>query len=116
MSVFSPSARVTGPDGRDWEIYAYRLQFPKREPSRSAFGRIARAFRRALVDTPRAVLAARRSDEWTIEAVSWVPRRTTVTWKTTGEYRGNVLAQVEAGIAGGEIPRPRYATFVGVEG
>ena len=26
MSVFSPAARVTDPDGRDWEIYAYRIQ------------------------------------------------------------------------------------------
>ncbi len=45
-----------------------------------------------------------------------VPHKTTYTWKTTGEYRGHVVAQVEAGLAYGEIPRPRHATFVGVEG
>ena len=60
--------------------------------------------------------AARRSDEWTIDAATRVPHRMTYTWRTTGEYRGNVLAQVEAGIAYGEIPRPRHATFVGVKG
>ena len=47
--------------------------------------------------------------------MTWVPRRTSYTWKTTGEYRGNVIAQVEAGVAAGGIPRPRYATFVGSE-
>ncbi len=30
MSVFSPAARVTDPDGREWEIYAYRIQLPPR--------------------------------------------------------------------------------------
>jgi hypothetical protein len=116
MSVFSPAARTTDPDGRDWEIYAYRIQLRKREPPTSALRRIPWVVRRALVDLPLAALAARHSDEWTIEAVTEVPHKTIYTWKTTGEYRGHVVAQVEAGLAYGEIPRPRHATFIGVEG
>ena len=141
MSVFSPAARVTDPEGREWEIYAYRLQLPPRgelDPGSDdgtflsgrgiapipnpfdgilwMFGKFLVTLTRVFWDFPRAALAARRSDEWTIEAVTEIPHRTTYTWKTTGEYRGHVLAQVEAGIAYGEIPRPRYSTFVGVEG
>jgi hypothetical protein len=113
MSVFRPVARFTDRVGRDWEIYAYRIQLPPREQGLRK-GRIRRALRRVFSDLPRAALAARRSDEWTIDALTRVPRRTKYTWRTTGEYRGHVLAQVEAGIADGEIPRPRHATFVGV--
>ena len=140
MSVFSPAARVTDPDGREWEIYAYRIQLPPRgdmDPSGGGdivtgrwggiipnpfdgilwmLGKFLITLERLFYDLPRAALAARRSDEWTIEAVTEVPHRTTYTWKTTGEYRGHVIAQVEAGLAYGEIPRPRHATFVGVEG
>jgi len=115
MSVFRPVRRVTDRDGRDWEIYAYRLELPPHARRSGFLRRVAAALGRAFVELPRAAFAARRSDEWTIEAVTWVPRRTSYTWKTTGEYRGNVIAQVEAGVAAGGIPRPRYATFVGVE-
>jgi len=136
MSVFRPAARVTDPKGVEWEIYAYKIQLPPRgeldadtgdeiltgrgifpNPFDGIFwllGRIVTGLERLFWDIPRAALAARSSDEWTIDAVSFVPSKRTMTWKTTSEYRGNVLAQVEAGIAYGEIPRPRYATFVGV--
>lgn len=30
MSVFRPSARVTAPDGREWEVYAYRFRLRER--------------------------------------------------------------------------------------
>jgi hypothetical protein len=30
MSVFRPSARVTDPHGRAWEIYAFRMKLPER--------------------------------------------------------------------------------------
>ena len=138
MSIFSPAARVTDPDGRDWEIYAYRIQLPARgepDPGTSGevetgrglvpnpfdgifwlLGRFLLMLQRLFYDLPRAALAARHSDEWTIDAVTEVPHKTTYTWKTTGEYRGHVVAQVEAGLAYGEIPRPRHAIFVGVEG
>ncbi len=111
MSSLRPAARIEDASGRTWEIYAFRFRWPELETS----GRFRRLRRigRALVEVPRAALAARSSDEWTIEAVSWLPSRTRYTWTTTSEYRGHVLAQVEAGVAGGEIPRPRHATFVG---
>jgi hypothetical protein len=67
---------------------------------------------RLLVDIPLAGIRALRSDEWTIEAISWAPFRTSYTWTTTREYRGQVLAQVEGGIARGEKPQPRNAQFV----
>ena len=67
---------------------------------------------RVLVDLPVAAVRASRSDEWTIEAVSWAPFRRRYTWKTTREHRGQVLAQVEGGIARGEVPMPRNAQFV----
>ena len=41
MSVFRPSARVTDPGGREWEIYAYRLVLPCRsspDPLSGGFG------------------------------------------------------------------------------
>ncbi len=111
MSVFRPAVRVAGPDGREWEVYAYRLTLPERSGRRGL-----RLVRRLLVDLPRAALAARRSQAWTIEAITWQPHRTSYTWTTTGEFRGHVLAQVEAGIARGEVPRPRHATFLGASG
>jgi hypothetical protein len=55
---------------------------------------------------------ALRSDSWTIEAISWAPFRASYTWRTTLEHRGQVLAQVEGGLARGETPRPRNAQFV----
>ncbi len=92
-------------------MYAYRLALP--EPSGR---RGLRTLRRLLVDLPLAALAARRSHAWTIEAITWQPHRTTYAWTTTGEFRGHVLAQVEAGLARGEVPRPGHATFLGSSG
>jgi hypothetical protein len=104
VSVFRPSARVTGPDGRDWELYAYRMKLPDRRRRRLLW---------RLADVPRAALAVRGSDEWTIEAITWHPHRTVYTWTTTGEFRGHVLAQVEGQLARGEVPTPRNATYLG---
>jgi hypothetical protein len=73
---------------------------------------LVRGLVRLLVDIPLAGIRALRSDEWTIEAISWAPFRTSYTWTTTREYRGQVLAQVEGGIARGEKPQPRNAQFV----
>jgi hypothetical protein len=131
MSVFRPSARVTDPHGRAWEIYAFRMKLPERgsldplvsddftEPRAMVlalpFLLVSALFRglvRLLVDIPLAGIRALRSDEWTIEAISWAPFRTSYTWTTTREYRGQVLAQVEGGIARGEKPQPRNAQFV----
>jgi hypothetical protein len=134
VSVFRPSARTTDPAGREWEIYAYRLQLPHRappDPTPVGFGSpreaaffslfdgiayllawIPRLLLRFLVDFPAAGVRALRSDRWTIEAISWAPFRASYTWTTTSEHRGQVLAQVEGGLARGETPRPRNAQLL----
>ena len=137
MSIFSPARRFDDVDGRSWELYAYKVKlrdYIEPDPlDDEGFGnpRLGVAF--GVLDAvlwlllliPKLIALgvrtgwdawkARASDEWTIEAVTFEPRRTSYTWTTTTEYRGNVLAQVEAGIAAGEIPRPRYATFIGTD-
>jgi hypothetical protein len=45
-----------------------------------------------------------RSDEWTIEAVVWLPQKHMYRWTTTREFRGQVLAQVEGHLTRGDIP------------
>lgn len=110
MSVFRPAARVTGPDRRDWEIYAFRFRLP---PRRRRGVRGAASF---LARLPSAAVRALRTDEWTVEAVTWQPHRTSYAWRTTGEFRGHVLAQVEGQLARGEVPAPRHATYLGASG
>jgi hypothetical protein len=134
--MFRPSARVTDPHGREWEIYASKLALPRRDaPDPTPVGLsvpnpradlitapldgiayllsfIPRLLLRLFVDLPVAVVRALRSDSWTIEAISWAPFRASYTWRTTLEHRGQVLAQVEGGLARGETPRPRNAQFV----
>jgi hypothetical protein len=129
VSVFRPSARVADPHGRTWEIYAFRVVLPDRPVGDSpleyqgallqaigAFFWLTRGFLvllvRLLVDVPAAAVRAARSDDWTIEAVSWAPYLRRYTWKTTREFRGQVLAQVEGGLARGEVPTPRNAQFM----
>jgi hypothetical protein len=139
VSVFRPAVRLRAPDGRDWELYCYRIQLPNRRREELGFdpdlpnargqivgalldgvfwlvGRVLRLLELLLWDVPRAALQAFRSDEWTIEAITWQPHRTSYTWRTTGEFRGNVLAQVEGQLARGERPHARHATFVGAQG
>lgn len=138
MSVFSPNRSVSDPTGQEWEIYAYRLKLPERHPPDPGLddlggvswfsiftapfdavvwllGHIPWLLVRIFFDFPLAAVRALGSDEWTIEGVTWMPHRQSYTWTTTREYRGQVLAQVEAGIAQGDIPRPRNAQFVGVD-
>jgi hypothetical protein len=138
VGVFRPAARVTDPSGRAWEIYATRLQLPDRRepdpgftdpgvPATPAAASVAvvdgivwlfllvpRVLFRLAVDLPVAAVRASRSDTWTVEAIAWMPSKTTYTWRTTSEYRGHVLAQVEGQLARGEVPRPRHAQFLGV--
>ncbi len=142
MSVFRPSARVTGPDGRGWEIYAYRIKLrpAAREISGGLLddeilpgargialaavfdgvlwlvGAVLRLLELVFWELPRAGLRMRGSEEWTIEAITWLPHRESYRWTTTGEFRGHVLAQVEGQLARGEVPTPRNATYLGASG
>lgn len=97
MSVFRPAVRVTGPDGREWEIYEYRFRLPRP---------------RRLRDLPRAVLRGLRSDGWTVAAATFGGHREEHSWQTTREYRGQVLAVVEGSLAQGEFPVPPHARQV----
>ncbi len=112
MSVFRATARVRDPTGREWEIYAYRIKVPERGTRFRTRRRLPRFLVRALVDFPVAAIRAFGSDEWTIQAVSWAPFKTTTTWTTTSEHRRQVLAQIEGGLERGESPRPRNAQFI----
>jgi hypothetical protein len=135
MSVFRPAARVTAPDGQEWEIYAYKVRVRDRPdpdpldvaPGYSKLGpewAALDALLYALLLVPRALLrlvdvtvaAARavRSDEWTVDAVAYVPQQTVYSWATTTEYKGQVLAQVEGSLARGDIAtRLTNATYLG---
>jgi hypothetical protein len=93
MSSLRPAARTTSPDGRDWEIYAYRT---REAPSTGRLRRVRR-------------LLAPRSREWTIEAISWAPYETRHRWTVPGEIRGQALATVEGELARGRTPHPRNA-------
>jgi hypothetical protein len=123
--------RTASPDGRHWEIYTYKLQLPSRPLPDPAVGdlegyRVAaasalldgviyllafipRLLIRLFIDLPVAAVRASRSDEWTIEAVSWAPYPVHHKWSTTSEFRGQVLATVEGSLARGETPKPRHA-------
>lgn len=93
MSSLRPSARTASPDGREWEIYAYR------ERVAPASGRLRRVRR----------LFASRSPDWTIEAASWAPYPLKHRWTVKAEHKGQVLASVEGQLARGESPQPRNA-------
>lgn len=120
MTVFRPTATVRSPDGREWEIYAYKIAVGEAEDwdvgDPFDCGRLAllslfvwlvtlipRLLLR-LADVAAAGARSLRSSEWTIEAVSWLPAETRYTWTTTSEFRGQVLAQVEGHLARGDVP------------
>jgi hypothetical protein len=93
MSSLRPSARTTSPDGRAWEIYAYRERIA---PESGRLRRLRRLF-------------APRAREWTIEAVSWAPYPVRHRWTVTPDRKGQVLASVEGQLARGVHPLPRNA-------
>jgi hypothetical protein len=109
VSLFRPSVRVRAPDGRDWEIYAYKLR-TERAPAQGRFlARVVRSVRLTAVSAVRSL----RADEWTIEAVCFVPRES-YAWRTTREFKGQVIARVEGSLARGDPPaRLAHATFLG---
>jgi hypothetical protein len=127
--------RVVDPDGREWEVYAYRLQLPSRstpDPTPFELGATAqgeaassvldgvaylvawvpRLLVRVFVDLPVATVRALRTDEWIIEALSWAPFPSSYKWSTTGDVRGQVLVLVESALARGETPHPRNARLL----
>jgi hypothetical protein len=121
VSVFRPSVRLTAADGREWEIYTYKLEVGDRaERDDHVVNRlvrlallIPRLFGR-LVDAGLAAVRAARSDTWTIEAITFMPSKQSYTWRTTGEHRGQVLAQIEGSLQRGDVPQHlRNATYVG---
>ena len=93
MSVFRPAAKVQSPDGRGWEIYAYRFRWNRPKRRRDVFRAIAVAARAAI------------GDDWTIEAVTYDPPDIGYRWSTTSEWKGQVLAQVEGHLARGDVPQ-----------
>jgi hypothetical protein len=110
MSIFRPSARVTSPDGREWELYAYKVKLRDLGGATDDPGRRERFLVRLVLLVPRALiglghaLEALRSDEWTIDAITFYPQQTVHTWTATSEYKGQVLAQVEGHLARGHVP------------
>ncbi|HKT44312.1 MAG TPA: hypothetical protein VJQ85_05885 [Gaiellaceae bacterium] len=94
MSSLKAAARTTAPDGREWEIYAYRERVAP--PVDARFQLVRRLF-------------ARRSDHWLVEAVSWAPYELRLRWEVPKDRKGQVLAQVEGQLARGERPMPRNA-------
>ena len=101
MSAFRPAARVTSPDGSLWEVYAYKLRRPPRAPGKRALRRVFKRLFGLVAEAVRSL----RSDEWTIEAITWLPQKRTYTWTTTREFRGQVLAQVEGHLTRGDLPQ-----------
>jgi hypothetical protein len=93
VSVFRPAARVTSPEGQEWEVYAYRVQW--RRPAR----------RRDVLQSVAAALRTARGDDWTIDAIAHLPRKTVYRWTTIAAHKGQVLAQVEGHLARGDIPQ-----------
>jgi hypothetical protein len=109
VSVFRPAVRVRAPDGRDWEVYAYKLRVERAAVEGPRLTRLVRAARLTLVSAGRSL----RTDEWTIEAICFVPGES-YRWRTTREFKGQVLARVEGGLARGDPPtRLPNASFLG---
>jgi hypothetical protein len=136
VSVFRPAVRLESPDGRAWEIYAYKIQLRDRDawgtgiedshplPQAQAALMLVDGILWLLLLVPRAIVrlydvavaATRslRSDAWTVEAIVHLPGRQSYAWTTTTEYKGQVLAQVEGHLARGDIPqRLTNATYLG---
>ena len=94
MSSLRRAARTTSPDGREWEIYAYRERAEL--PPDTRFRLLRRLF-------------APPSGDWLIEAVSYAPYEQRFRWSIPAERKGQMLAQVEGQLARGERPMLRDA-------
>lgn len=126
------------PDGRTWEVYVSRIELPSWRDEDSwepayAGGWEARAIVvffplvllsfvwnalllplvRFVVALPGALLQARRSRVYRIEAITYWPAEEHVKWETTGDHVERVTRQVAAGLARGELEHPLGATYLG---
>ena len=140
VSIFSPSRRVTAPDGVEWELYVSRFDLPAWRPARYdgfaamgdggsgtpadvvffvleipvfVFKQILLPLGRLLVDLPSAAVRARRSATVTVEAICFWPRKVSLVWTTAPDDAAVVLSRVAAALARGETPQPPDARFVG---
>jgi len=137
VSVFRPTVRISAPDGTKWEIYAYKVQVGNRREwdtdlvdadvgmtTPAAAGALVNVVIWIVMLLPRlivrlwdlgvAAVRAVGSDDWTIEAITFMPQRQSIAWTTTTEHKGQVLAQVEGSLARGHPPgRLRNATYRG---
>jgi hypothetical protein len=114
VSRLRPAVKLTDPEGREWEIYVYKIRlradyWDPRDPEPP------RKFRERLRDAYERIGRSLREDSWTIEAVTWdPPRHTAYGWVTTSEYKGQVLAQVQGHLERGDVPiRLRNAHYRG---
>jgi hypothetical protein len=71
-------------------------------------GLVPRLLLRVLWDVPRARLHALRTDEWTVEAVTWYPVHVSYTWTIGRVRRDAAVREVARQLRRGQIP-PRFA-------
>jgi hypothetical protein len=135
VSSLRPSRRFHGPDGREWEIYVYKVHLrarPAPDPTPLVMGPslhgagiaalldgiayivawIPHLLVRVVVDLPAAAFRSARTDEWIVEAISWAPFRSSYKWSTASDVRRQVVALVEGALVGGETPHPRNARLL----
>ena len=141
-SPFGPKARITAPDGRDWELYLSRFRGPPWEPADydspaelmtwtwSPSGGVLLVLLEIplflfhcvvvpaatyVIRLPAAALRSRRSQTWTVEAVCWWPHEQRFRWSVESRDRARVTAEIAAGISEGRWAQPAGAVFHGQE-
>jgi hypothetical protein len=85
MGLFGPERKVVGPDGREWELYVSKQ--------------------------PTADSAAPR--RLRVEALCFFPWQESHVWLTTKDHVAEVLRQIAAGLALGDVVHPLGADFRG---
>jgi hypothetical protein len=137
--VFRARAKVTDPDGYQWEVCVSRLAAPRWKPASYendpslGFGAGSRGGRidgllaipefllfevlwplvRFLVELPFAAARARHSNTYRVEAHTWFPKHEAYLWTTTADHVDRVTLQIVDGLKLGELARPLGAAFVG---
>lgn len=129
MSVLRAARTVSAPNGEQWEIYVYRVDFTWRpfaltdelggpggrlalldvllflvELPLVFLGQVVLPAVYALVRFPFDLARARGSRVVHVEAIRFVPWRESYRWTTTVDHRDRVLEQVARGFEAGDIP------------